>query len=136
MRRISVAAACAMALSVATVVGQQPAEEAGVGFLAHEALGDADAVDGLREGGGDAAEALLRRAGVPAEPAAEAAAARRRHRHLDLHLVARPGLEVRGPDQGPVDPRRGNFEMVPRGDHVLDIEDRRHGAAHRLAVVD
>ena len=49
------------------VVGQQAPEEARVGLLAHEALGHPDAVDRLGQGGRDAAEALLRGPGQPAE---------------------------------------------------------------------
>ena len=45
--------------AVAGMVLKEVAKEGGIGFLADETLGDADAGDGLRERGGDAGEALL-----------------------------------------------------------------------------
>ncbi len=69
---------------IARVVHEQVAEERGIGLLAHEALGDADAGDRLRERRGDAGEALLGLALRLEELAAEAPVERpdeRPHEH-------------------------------------------------------
>ena len=48
------------------------------------------------------------------EETPEALAALHRHGHLDLRLVAGPALEVAGAHERPVDPRRGDFQVVGR----------------------
>ena len=52
---------------VARMVGQQIPEKTGIGLLPHKALRHPDAVDRFREGGGDAAKALLGGARILAE---------------------------------------------------------------------
>ncbi len=70
------------------------------------------------------------------DEAAEALATLDRHRHLDADVKADPAREIGCAHQRAVDPRRGNLEIVGGRDRILDIEQRRDGTAHRLAVVD
>src|ERR687898_204035 len=49
--------------------------------------------------------------GAPDE-AAEALAAVQRHRHLDLGVVPGPAVEIAGPDEGAVDARRGDLQII------------------------
>ena len=44
--------------------------------------------------------------------------------------------KVRRRAQHPIQPRRGHFQRVRRRDRILDIQQRRHLAAHPLAILD
>jgi hypothetical protein len=55
---------------------------------------------------------------------------------LDLGLVARPVLEIRGTDERTIDARRGDLEPVAAGHEVVRIEQRGNLARDRLAIVD
>jgi len=64
------------------------------------------------------------------------APALQRHRQSDAHLLAREAPEVLGLEQGPIQPRRRNFQRVVPGNRILHVQ---HGAdllADRLAVVE
>ncbi len=68
--------------------------------------------------------------------AAEAFSPVDRLRHLDARLVADSSLEIRLPDQRPVDAGRGDFEPIGLGHDVLDVERGRECGAGALTVVD
>ncbi len=120
----------------------------GLHFVLHPSsfVGRRDQPVGEHElGGDDLVQRYLRLAVVegnahavavhPHQPTAKSLAPVDRAARLDLRLVAGEPLEIAAPHQRPVDAGRADLEVVGAGDRILDIEQRRDGAADLGALI-
>jgi hypothetical protein len=112
---------------VAGEAADEAREVAGVGVLAGEALRHADALDRLREGGGDAGEGLLLHAGGVQDAAAEERVDEQQAGHDGQQHEEEAG--VRQQHQ-----RRGRRHLAERDERVEEVV--LHAVAHGLDVRD